>query len=55
MAGTILVSGLSTGAYATAMVALAVVGVGGLAAAALLPRTHPTATTTPDTGPPDRP
>ncbi|MFJ5806524.1 MFS transporter [Streptomyces sp. NPDC093093] len=55
VAGTILVSGLSTGAYATAMVALAVVGVGGLVAAALLPRTHPTATTTPDTGPPDRP
>ncbi|MFJ9079412.1 MFS transporter [Streptomyces sp. NPDC102278] len=55
VAGTILVSGLSTGAYATAMAALAVVGVAGLAAAALLPHTHPTATTTPDTGPPDRP
>lgn len=55
VAGTILVSGLSTGAYATAMVALAVVGVAGLAAAALLPRSHPTATTTTGNGPPDTP
>ncbi|MGW6817419.1 MFS transporter [Streptomyces sp. NPDC055005] len=55
VAGTILVSGLSTGAYATAMAALAVVGVGGLAAAALLPRTHPKATTKPDTGSPATP
>ncbi|MFD5885021.1 MFS transporter [Streptomyces sp. NPDC060334] len=55
VAGTILVSGLSTGAYATAMAALAVVGVGGLAAAALLPRTHPKATPGLDTGPPDTP
>ncbi|MFI0206912.1 MULTISPECIES: MFS transporter [Streptomyces] len=38
VAGTILVSGLSTGAYAAAMAALAVVGVGGLIAGALLPR-----------------
>ncbi|MGW6832722.1 MFS transporter [Streptomyces sp. NPDC054949] len=55
VAGTILVSGLSTGAYATAMAALAVVGVGGLAAAALLPRAHPKATPEPDTGSPDTP
>ncbi|MFE2523352.1 MFS transporter [Streptomyces sp. NPDC059382] len=55
VAGTILVSGLSTGAYATAMAALAVVGVGGLAAAALLPRTHPKTTTKPDTGSPATP
>ncbi|MFG3257406.1 MFS transporter [Streptomyces sp. NPDC048172] len=38
IAGTILVSGLSKGAYATAMAALAVIGLGGLVAAALLPR-----------------
>ncbi|MFE9021469.1 MFS transporter [Streptomyces sp. NPDC007808] len=38
VAGTILVSGLSMGAYAAAMAALAVVGLGGLTAAALLPR-----------------
>ncbi|MFD3329374.1 hypothetical protein [Streptomyces sp. NPDC058701] len=38
VAGTILVSGLSTGAYAAAMAALAVVGVGGLIAGTLLPR-----------------
>ncbi|WP_330343658.1 MFS transporter [Streptomyces longwoodensis] len=38
IAGTILVSGLTKGAYATAMITLAVVGVGGLAAAARLPR-----------------
>ncbi|MFE1749612.1 MFS transporter [Streptomyces anandii] len=38
VAGTILVAGLSKGAYAAAMAALAVVGLGGLTAAALLPR-----------------
>ncbi|MGW7823167.1 MFS transporter [Streptomyces puniciscabiei] len=38
IAGTILVSGLTKGAYAAAMSALAVAGLGGLAAAALLPR-----------------
>jgi len=38
IAGTILVSGLSSGAYAAAMSALAVFGLGGLIAAALLPR-----------------
>ena len=36
--GTILVAGLSKGAYATAMISLAALGLGGLAAAALLPR-----------------
>ncbi|MGW7521895.1 hypothetical protein [Streptomyces sp. NPDC054783] len=47
IAGTILVSGLTGGAYAAAMIALAVMGLGGLAAAALLPRgtgAGPTAT-----------
>ncbi|MER6430646.1 MFS transporter [Streptomyces sp900105245] len=39
IAGTILVSGLSKGAYAAAMITLGVIGLGGLAAAALLPRT----------------
>ncbi|MXM64824.1 MFS transporter [Streptomyces sp. HUCO-GS316] len=39
IAGTILVSGLTKGAYAAAMITLAVIGLGGLAAAALLPRT----------------
>ncbi|MFE6825191.1 MFS transporter [Streptomyces sp. NPDC057690] len=38
IAGTILVAGLSKGAYAAAMITLAVIGLGGLAAAALLPR-----------------
>ncbi|MFI2348446.1 MFS transporter [Streptomyces sp. NPDC019443] len=38
VAGTILVSGLTTGAYAAAMITLAVIGLGGLAAAILLPR-----------------
>ncbi|MFJ8162513.1 MFS transporter [Streptomyces sp. NPDC096136] len=38
VAGTILVAGLSTGAYAAAMAALAVIGLGGLTAATLLPR-----------------
>ncbi|WFB11460.1 MFS transporter [Streptomyces sp. LX-29] len=37
VAGTILVAGLTTGAYAAAMITLAVVGLGGLLAAALLP------------------
>jgi MFS family permease len=39
IAGTILVAGLSTGAYATAMIALAVVGLLGLGISTLLPRT----------------
>ena len=38
IAGTILVAGLTKGAYAAAMITLAVIGLGGLAAAALLPR-----------------
>jgi hypothetical protein len=38
IAGTILVSGLTKGAYAAAMIVLAVIGLGGLAAASLLPR-----------------
>ncbi|MFG3233296.1 MFS transporter [Streptomyces antibioticus] len=38
IAGTILVAGLSKGAYAAAMISLAVIGLGGLVAAALLPR-----------------
>ncbi|MEV0990874.1 MFS transporter [Streptomyces sp. NPDC049949] len=38
IAGTILVSGLATGAYAAAMITLAVIGLAGLAAAVLLPR-----------------
>ncbi|MFJ5776938.1 MFS transporter [Streptomyces sp. NPDC093094] len=38
VAGTILVSGLSKGAYATAMAALALIGLLGLVAAGLLPR-----------------
>ncbi|WP_078912263.1 MFS transporter [Streptomyces sp. NRRL S-646] len=38
ISGTILVSGLSKGAYAAAMITLAAIGLGGLAAAALLPR-----------------
>ncbi|MEV5105398.1 MFS transporter [Streptomyces massasporeus] len=37
IAGTILVAGLTKGAYAVAMITLAVIGLGGLAAAALLP------------------
>ncbi|WP_328833272.1 MFS transporter [Streptomyces sp. NBC_00252] len=39
IAGTILVAGLSRNAYASAMAVLAVVGLGGLIAAAFLPRT----------------
>ncbi|MFF8954027.1 MFS transporter [Streptomyces sp. NPDC014940] len=38
IAGTILVAGLSKGAYAAAMITLAVIGLAGLAAAARLPR-----------------
>src|SRR4051794_35602931 len=38
IAGTILVAGLSSGAYAAAMIALVVVALGGLAAAVFLPR-----------------
>ncbi|MFF0183684.1 MFS transporter [Streptomyces sp. NPDC005244] len=41
VAGTILVSGLTKGAYATAMVTLAVIGLIGLAAAVLLPKQPP--------------
>jgi MFS family permease len=42
IAGTILVAGLTKGAYAAAMITLAVIGLGGLAAAALLRRDpHP--------------
>ncbi|WP_327279909.1 MULTISPECIES: MFS transporter [unclassified Streptomyces] len=37
VAGTILVAGLTTGAYAAAMITLAVIGLAGLAAAVLLP------------------
>ncbi|MFE7710061.1 MFS transporter [Streptomyces sp. NPDC057486] len=40
VAGTILVSGLTHGAYAAAMITLAVIGLGGLAAAVALPRTQ---------------
>jgi MFS family permease len=48
IAGTILVSGLTTHAYAAAMIALAVTGLAGLTAAALLPRqTGPAAAPTP--------
>jgi Na+/melibiose symporter-like transporter len=38
IAGTILVAGLDKGGYAAAMISLAVVGLGGLGAAVLLPR-----------------
>jgi len=38
VAGTILVAGLTKGAYAAAMITLAVIGLGGLMAAVLLPR-----------------
>ncbi|OEJ28989.1 hypothetical protein AS594_35790 [Streptomyces agglomeratus] len=38
IAGTILVAGLTKGAYAAAMITLAAIGLAGLAAAALLPR-----------------
>ncbi|MEU2422229.1 MFS transporter [Streptomyces sp. NPDC007851] len=48
VAGTILVAGLDRGAYAAAMIVLAVAGLGGLAAAALLPRrTGPATPSTP--------
>lgn len=46
VAGTILVSGLTTGAYAAAMITLAVIGVAGLTAALFLP-TKPSPTTAP--------
>ncbi|MFJ9648594.1 MFS transporter [Streptomyces sp. NPDC004244] len=39
VAGTILVSGLTSSAYAAAMITLAVIGLAGLTAATLLPRT----------------
>ncbi|MFF0001265.1 MFS transporter [Streptomyces avermitilis] len=45
IAGTILVAGLTKGAYAAAMITLAVFGLGGLAAAALLPRETGSSTT----------
>ncbi|MFF7883577.1 MFS transporter [Streptomyces sp. NPDC020794] len=45
IAGTILVAGLTKGAYAAAMITLAVFGLGGLAAAAFLPRQTGTSTT----------
>ncbi|MFE1311315.1 MFS transporter [Streptomyces sp. NPDC058755] len=53
IAGTILVAGLSKGAYAAAMITPAVIGLGGLAAAALLPRAPggPTPHGTPATAP----
>ncbi|MFK4146507.1 MFS transporter [Streptomyces sp. NPDC004065] len=59
IAGTILVSGLTTSAYAAAMITLAAIGLAGLAAAALLPReTGPApacaAPTTPAPGPQQR-
>ncbi|MFI8266611.1 MFS transporter [Streptomyces sp. NPDC085665] len=44
IAGTILVSGLTSGAYAAAMITLAVIGLAGLAAALLLPRKPPPGT-----------
>ncbi|MFI5669596.1 MFS transporter [Streptomyces sp. NPDC051704] len=44
IAGTILVSGLTSGAYAAAMITLAVIGLAGLAAAVLLPRKPPPGT-----------
>ncbi|MEU3270586.1 MFS transporter [Saccharomonospora sp. NPDC006951] len=43
IAGTILVSGLTSHSYAAAMIVLAVAGVGGLCAAAFLPRERATA------------
>jgi MFS family permease len=50
IAGTILVAGLSKGAYAAAMITLAAIGLCGLAAAALLPReTGPRSTPSPRT------
>ncbi|MFJ7776808.1 MFS transporter [Streptomyces yangpuensis] len=53
VAGTILVSGLTTRAYGAAMTTLAVLGLGGLAAAALLPRGRvPAATAPAPQGPP---
>ncbi|MCM3886275.1 MFS transporter [Frankia sp. R82] len=51
IAGTILVAGLTTNAYATAMATLAVLGVGGLVAAVLMSRTASTVTA-PDGGRP---
>ncbi|KMO94507.1 MFS transporter [Streptomyces roseus] len=56
IAGTILVSGLSKGAYAAAMAALAVIGLGGLIAAGLLPRgARPPAIEAGTTAPPGTP
>ena len=55
IAGTILVAGLTTHAYAAAMVTLGVIGLIGLGAAALLPgRVAPAAVSAP-AGPLDRP
>ncbi|MFB7786046.1 MFS transporter [Streptomyces vinaceus] len=50
VAGTILVAGLTSHAYAAAMITLAVVGLMGLTAAALLPR-HPPHAAAPDPDP----
>ncbi|MFJ6723069.1 MULTISPECIES: MFS transporter [unclassified Streptomyces] len=55
IAGTILVAGLSRNAYATAMAVLAVVGLGGLTAAAFLPRTAAPAAGHPPADPPRKP
>jgi predicted MFS family arabinose efflux permease len=41
VAGTILVSGLTTHAYGAAMIVLGAVGLGGLVAAVFLPATRP--------------
>jgi predicted MFS family arabinose efflux permease len=47
IAGTILVAGLSKGAYAAAMIALGVIGLVGLVAALLMERVPAPATATP--------
>src|SRR4051794_15800179 len=52
IAGTILVAGLSTGAYAAAMASLGIAGLAGLTAAWFLPR-HPSPQTTPSPTPTD--
>ncbi|MFJ8662102.1 trehalase-like domain-containing protein [Streptomyces sp. NPDC093795] len=48
VAGTLLVAGLTTQAYGAAMITLAVLGLSGLAAAALLPRLPPSRDLAPD-------
>ncbi|MFJ3202530.1 MFS transporter [Streptomyces sp. NPDC086989] len=50
VAGTILVAGLTSGAYAAAMITLAVIGLAGLTAAVLLPR-QPSPGTAPASAP----